>query len=250
MSYLSLLLVCLLTLERIAGEVTILKNVNVIYDKSPKLRIRGTGFEAEDHDIQIEIGAVGAKVLKQDKDFMLSKDADGDGIILKLMGNRRWADLSERTPPVAMFINSVTFSSDTTKNLLPEPVMVAQVLDTPSVEENADYILYQTASNELRINGTGFIGAKAVDLYFKPPLLKEIAYEDKTKYPLARDQIVLRIRHGYKWRDEAGPLTLIGIDTGGGALKLGEDGIVVADVQSDLDQHKVTVKTTTEQKIY
>jgi hypothetical protein len=235
----------------ILGEVTILRNVNVIYDKSPKLRIRGSGFEAEDHDIQIEIGAVGSKYLKQDKDFMLSKDPDGDGIILKLMGNRKWADLSERTPPVAMFINSVTFTSDPSKNLLPEPVMVAQILDTPTVEENAEYVLYQTASNELRINGTGFIGAKKIDLYFKPPLVKEIAYEDKTKYPIARDEIVLRIRHGYMWRNDVGPLTLIGIDTGGGPLKLGEDGIVVADVHADLDEHKVTVlPTASEQKIY
>ena len=55
----------------------------------------------------------------------------------------------------------VYFTSSPDKNLLPEPVIIAQVLSTPSVNENSD-IVYTTATNELRINGTGFIGAKKV----------------------------------------------------------------------------------------
>lgn len=42
-----------------------------------------------------------------------------------------------------------------------EPIIVAQVLETPSVVESAD-IIYTTATNELQINGTGFAGAKDV----------------------------------------------------------------------------------------
>jgi hypothetical protein len=79
--------------------------------------------------------------------------------------------------------------------------------------------------------GVGFIGAKAVNFYFKPPLVKEVAYEDVSRYPLQKDQIVLRLRHSYRWRDEPGALTVIGVDTGGGPVKLnGDEGIVVADV--------------------
>ncbi len=134
---------------------------------------------------------------------------------------RRWVDLSERNPPVALVLSSVFFGADSKKNLLNEPVIVANVLSTPSVEEGFD-VIYSSATNELRINGTGFMGAKKVDLYFTPPLVKEVAYEDVTKYPLQRDQVVLRLRHNYNWRDDAGPLTVVGVDTGGGPVKLGE----------------------------
>lgn len=226
------------------AEVTVLKTVQTVYDKSPKIRIRGSGFDAEDHNIVLTIGATGQDPLKVDKDFMISKDADGDGIILKLIGKRKWADLSERTPPVALILSAVYFSPDTKKNLLPEPVIVAQILDTPSVDENED-VIYQTATNELRINGTGFIGAKKVDFYFKPPLVKEVAYEDVSPYPLQKDEVILRLRHNYNWRDSAGELSVVGIDTGGGPVKLnGDEGVVVANVEKNLDAHAVRVEAT------
>ncbi len=77
------------TVALIAAEVTVLRTTQYIYDKSPKLRIRGTGFDADDHDIVLELSANGQSFLVVDKDFMITKDADGDGIILKLLGNRR-----------------------------------------------------------------------------------------------------------------------------------------------------------------
>jgi hypothetical protein len=122
-------------------------------------------------------------------------------------------NLQGRTPPVALVLSGVKFLSNPSVNLLPEPIIIANVLATPTVKENLN-IIYTTATNELRINGTGLIGAKKVDLYFDPPLFKEIAYEDVTPFPLAKDQVVLRLRHGYKWREESGPLAVIGIDTG------------------------------------
>jgi len=76
-------------LQVLLAEVTVLRTVQVIYDKSPKLRIRGTGFDVHDHDINLEISATGQPSLIADKDFMITKDSDGDGIILKLLGNRK-----------------------------------------------------------------------------------------------------------------------------------------------------------------
>lgn len=142
------------------------------------------------------------------------------------------------------------FRSNPKKNLLAEAVIVAQVLNTPTVQENKG-ILYTTASNELRINGTGFMGSKEVDFYFKPPLVKEVAYEDVTEYPLRSDQITLRLRHGYSWRDDGpGPLYVIGVDLQGGAVRVnGEAGVLVAEVQADLDLHGVTVETTSEEQL-
>jgi len=244
-------LVALQLVLQVASEVTVLRTTQYIYDKSPKLRIRGSGFDADDHNILLELGVSGQDPLTVDKDYMITKDSDGDGLILKLLGNRRWADLSGRVPPVAIVLSSVKWSTDTSKNLLPDPVIVAQVLNTPSVKDNAD-VIYQTATNELRINGTGFIGSKSVNFYFKPPLVKEVAYEDVTRYPLVKDQIVLRLRHGYSWREEAGPLAVIGVDTGGGPVKLnGDEGIKVADVQANLDLHSVSVtETSNDQLVY
>ena len=163
----------------------------------------------------------------------------------------RWVNLDGRTPPVALILSKVAFATNPTKNLLAggEPVVVAQVLATPTVEENLD-IIYTTASNQLVINGTGFIGAKDVDLYFKPPLVKEVAYEIVSKFPLIRDSVVLRLRHDYKWREEPGPLAVVGVDTGGGPVKVnGDDGVRVAEVQADLGAHGVTVQSSADQQI-
>lgn len=249
MFLLGVLLVSLYVVAQVAAEVTVLRTAQYIYDKSPKLRIKGSGFDVDDHDIILELAANGQSNLQVDKDFMISKDGDGDGLILKLLGNRKWADLAGRVPPVAMVLNSVKFASDPKKNLLSDPVIIAQVLNTPSVRASADTI-YQSATNELRINGTGFIGSKEVKFYFRPPLVKEVAYEDVTPYPLNKDQIVLRLRHGYNWRDEAGSLSIVGVDTGGGPVKLnGEEGVVVADVQENHELHSVTVEPSANQQL-
>jgi len=160
----------------------------------------------------------------------------------------RWADLTDRIPPVDLVLSKVMFKSSGPTNVLPEPVHVANILKTPTVNENFD-IIYQTASYELRINVTGFIGSKKVDFYFSPPIYKEIAYEIVTPFPLQKDIIALRLRHGYKWREEPGPLFIVGVDTGGGAVKLnGDEGVQVAEVQADLDLHGVTVETTADQQ--
>jgi len=179
------------------AEVTILvSQPQTIYDRSPKLRIKGSGFDVEDHDISLEISASGQAPLKVNKDYSITKDEQGEGIILKLMANRRWVNLEDRVPPVGLILSKVFFASSPKTNLLPTPVLVANVLKTPSIKEDSDNIIYQTASNELRINGTGFQGAKKVDLYFNPPIYKEIAYEVVSPFPLAKDVIVLRLRHG------------------------------------------------------
>ena len=158
-------------------------------------------------------------------------------------------DLTDRSPPVALILSSVTFKGG--KNQLFEPAVVANVLETPSVEEN-DLVLYSTASNELRINGSGFLGAKDVDLFFDPPLLKEIAYEIVSPFPCTKDEVVLRLRHGYEWRKTPGPLVIKGVDTGGGPVRVGGDeGVQVAVVSANLPEHQVTVESSfVDQVIY
>lgn len=75
------------------AEVVVLRQVQVIYDKSPKLRIRGSGFDAPEADIHLEISAFDQRPLVVNKDYTLTKafsfDGDGDGVMLKLLSNRR-----------------------------------------------------------------------------------------------------------------------------------------------------------------
>ena len=88
MSSLFLLLAVLITLYQVVlSEITILAKVQTIYNKSPKLRIKGSGFDADEHSIILELGAQGQPPLKLDKDYLISKD--DDGIILKLLTNRK-----------------------------------------------------------------------------------------------------------------------------------------------------------------
>ncbi len=84
-----LLLVVALAASVALAEVTVLKYTQTIYDRSPKLRIKGSGFDAEEKDILLDISATGQASLVADKDFSVSKDEDGDGLILKLLQNRK-----------------------------------------------------------------------------------------------------------------------------------------------------------------
>ena len=83
----SLLFVLCCLHHSVNAEVTILKNVQTIYDRSPKLRIRGSGFDADEHSIILELAASGQTALRLDKDFLITKD--DDGLLLKLLSGRK-----------------------------------------------------------------------------------------------------------------------------------------------------------------
>ena len=85
-----LVIIAICTFGFVFSEVTVLKSVQTIYDRSPKLRIKGTGFDADEHDITLDLAATGQPSLRADKDFLISKDPDGEGIILKLLSARRY----------------------------------------------------------------------------------------------------------------------------------------------------------------
>lgn len=84
-----LVAVALSCLSFALAEVTVLKQVQTIYDRSPKLRIRGSGFDVDDKEILLDIGPNGGTSLVSGKDYMISVDDDGDGLILKLLTNKK-----------------------------------------------------------------------------------------------------------------------------------------------------------------
>jgi hypothetical protein len=80
----------LLSCTNADDTVSILRIKQTIYDQSPKLRIRGSGFSDHNEDnIHLELAATGQSSLVNGVDYMLAKDLDGDGLILKLLSNRR-----------------------------------------------------------------------------------------------------------------------------------------------------------------
>lgn len=91
MDILLLLAACLLLVVHVVlADVTVLKFVTVLYDRSPKLRIRGSGFTASSNDTRVTIGTSGGESLVLNEDFTIMKDDDiTDGIVLKLMSNKR-----------------------------------------------------------------------------------------------------------------------------------------------------------------
>ena len=61
-----------------------------------------------------------------------------------MLNQHRWVNLDGRVPSEVLILTKVKFASSGETNLLPAPVVVANVLLTPTVEENAT-VIYQTA---------------------------------------------------------------------------------------------------------
>ena len=76
-------------LNLVAAEITVLKLTQTIYDRAPKLRIKGTGFDVDASAISLGFSSGGGSTLIPGKDFSILKD--DDGLILKIFANRRFA---------------------------------------------------------------------------------------------------------------------------------------------------------------
>lgn len=84
-----LILLILGTLCSIAqSEVTVLKAIQTIYESTSQLRIRGSGFDANECDIFLALGSA-THQLSGGMDYVITKDINGDGLVLKLIDNRR-----------------------------------------------------------------------------------------------------------------------------------------------------------------
>lgn len=132
--------------------------------------------------------------------------------------------------------------------LLPQPVPVAQVIPTPTVQKAPNYVVYMTGSGRLVINGTNFRD-KYLSLTFDPPLERNQDYILSVRSPT---MAVLTRTFTSSWRPEPGPLRVRSIDTGGGAIRLNlaSGGVLVAEVQANLGAHGVSVRSTPDVSIY
>eukprot|EP00629_Pelagomonadales_sp_RCC1024_P000262 CAMPEP_0119274494 /NCGR_PEP_ID=MMETSP1329-20130426/12204_1 /TAXON_ID=114041 /ORGANISM="Genus nov. species nov., Strain RCC1024" /LENGTH=968 /DNA_ID=CAMNT_0007274817 /DNA_START=51 /DNA_END=2957 /DNA_ORIENTATION=- len=229
------------------GDLVINPAPQVIYGElTDKLRIGGSGFSglgAEPPTLgllpKLPPGALNVTVksdtlmtvgLKKGNEWPHSDDPENAGQTMYLMSLKKAGEDAE---------------------LLDNPVPVAQVLDTPSVQRGFDKVIYMTGSTKFNINGTGF-RSKSMNLVFDPPLEKDVDYLLKVRSATCMQ---LTLRTGKKWRSDGqpGPLKLRRINTGGGYLRIDAKygGVTVAEVQVDLGAHGVRVETTAaDQRVY
>ena len=61
----------------VAEVLIFMETVPTIYDEAPKLRILGTGFDAKEEDIMLEITGKGSDRLERGDDFIVRKFVGG-----------------------------------------------------------------------------------------------------------------------------------------------------------------------------
>lgn len=244
----------------------------IIYSRSPKLRINGTGFEGLDpQEMLMSIMVLPTEDHPEIQNLMTGKDysitrgtgEDKSALVLKLLAGKMWADLSNRIFPVTLtltgvYANNAPDSANLLNSNLPNSgaKVIARVIRTPQVvAQTPPKIIYRGSTPSIVINGTGLMGAPSVNLYFDPPLFVQMSFDIVSPLPLPRERIIIKLRPDSTWRKEPGILYLKGIDTGGGPLRLGEsaDGIPLVNVQNEGDFGMTRAKvddTADKQKIY
>ena len=86
----TLILLLLFVFSLDASVVIVSGGMQVIYDKSPRLKIRGTGFESiSESQIKLDLSINGESTnsLETGVDYMITKDGTA-GLILKLNSNK------------------------------------------------------------------------------------------------------------------------------------------------------------------
>ena len=225
--------------------MTVEAKPQIIYGElTDKLRIGGKGFSELGDNPQVTF------LPPMPHAFNLTVRSDTQ-LTLGLKKGGKWPTPSD---PAAggQTLYLMTLKKDgSDESLLSNPVPVATVMVTPSVQRGFDKVVYMTGTKKLNINGTGF-KAKSTQLVFDPPLVKDVDYLLNTR---SSTMMQLTLRTGRKWRSDGqpGPLKLRRINTGAGFLRIDAKygGVTVAEVQVDLGAHGVRVETTAaEQRVY
>jgi hypothetical protein len=225
-----------------AQPIDLLQNEAIILyaDVSPKLRI-------------ITKSSAFSGVMPNDVECVFSPKVDPsvytvnivNDIMLSLTLNpgKKWAE-NPTVEGITLYLVELKIRGENRLNGIDD---VAKVVPTPSVLKS-DQVIYQKATRQFAINGTNF-NPKRTDLIFEPPLIRN---QDYILNVATTSSLVLTRTTNSLWRSDPGPLKLRRIDTGGGQLRINpnEEGIVVAEVQADLDNHGVTVESTPNERSY
>eukprot|EP00752_Nemacystus_decipiens_P008845 g7893.t1 len=215
-----------------------------IYDVAPKVRIAGSGFDALDAStLKLNF----APKLAKDTDYKLEIQSS-TVMVLSLQEDKKWIKLDDGASPTPLYLSSASSGDDT---LLEDSVQIATILPAPTVDASSKEI-YMKTTPRLVINGTNF-NLKSTELFFDPPLQEGTAIQ---KQLMSSTQIALSKHFSFDdpnvWAPEPGPLKVVAINTGGGrlALKPEDGGVVIAEIQADLEGHGVSVQSHESFDIY
>eukprot|EP00632_Arachnochrysis_sp_CCMP2950_P012529 CAMPEP_0185693838 /NCGR_PEP_ID=MMETSP1164-20130828/3499_1 /TAXON_ID=1104430 /ORGANISM="Chrysoreinhardia sp, Strain CCMP2950" /LENGTH=914 /DNA_ID=CAMNT_0028360647 /DNA_START=66 /DNA_END=2810 /DNA_ORIENTATION=+ len=229
-----------------APVVTVSSRSALIYSNvTQKLRLQGTGFKGDGDNIHLKFVPT-----MSPEDYKITVVSD-TVLSLGLKPGKSWPR-SAGLDMTSLYLTEFRDDKQGAANLLEdsESVLVATVIETPSVMHGGDKVIYMTGTPVFNINGTGF-REKSVQLTFDPPLERDVDYVLQVK---SKTFMQLTRKTGKKWRSdgEPGPLKLRRIDTGAGPLRIDAKygGVTVAEVQVDLGAHGVTVETTQTQYAY
>ena len=231
-----------------APIITVAPRATMIYNNvTQKLRLQGEGFKGDGTNIHLKFIPP-----MQEDDYKVSVVSD-TVISLGLKPGKAWPVLygdDGTAQATTMYLSEFKDDKLGDGNLLEDAVVVATVIETPTVMHGGDKVIYMTATQKFNVNGTGF-RAKDIKLVFDPPLTRDDDYILQVKSPTF---LQFQLKTGAKWRSDGdpGPLKLRRIDTGAGPLRIDAKygGVTVAEVQVDLGAHGVTVESTPEQKVY
>jgi hypothetical protein len=224
------------------NAVQLLQNEpTILYaDVSPKLRII-TKSSAFSGLLATDIECVFTPII--DPSIYTLNVANDIMLSLSLVPGKKWMEAPAPEGNTIFLVELKVQGS----NVLEGASDVAMIIPTPSVVES-DQLIYIKATRQFAINGTHFRNKKT-ELIFEPPLVRN---QDYILNVASTKTLVLTRTTGHQWRGDPGPLKLRRIDTGGGQLRVNADGggIVVAEVQADLDTHGVTVESTPNERAY
>mmetsp|Transcript_11821 Transcript_11821/g.14771 ORF Transcript_11821/g.14771 Transcript_11821/m.14771 type:complete len:921 (-) Transcript_11821:1207-3969(-) len=244
-----LILCVFMYLEFVRGApmVTVSSRQQMVYHNvTQKIRLQGTGFKGDGSSIQLKFVppmAQGTYKITVASETVLS---------LGLLPGKSWPfEPNVDGSPTSIYLTEfVDQHVSGTTNMLEGPVLVASVIETPTVMHGGDKVIYMTGTPKFNINGTGF-RSKDIKLVFDPPLIRDEDYILQVKSPTFMS---FTLKTGKKWRSDGdpGPLKLRRIDTGAGALRIDAKygGVTVAEVQVDLGAHGATVESTSSQNVY
>eukprot|EP00903_Cladosiphon_okamuranus_P014061 g13069.t1 len=234
----------LATVSCLASAASFEEKIAMVYDVAPKVRIYGQGFDTLDAStLKLSF----APKLKVDEDYKIEIQS-ATTMVLTLQPDKRWMTLDDGASPTALYLAGASAGDDT---LVEESVQIATIVASPAVEASSKEI-YMKTTPRLVVNGTNF-NTKNTELYFDPPLQEGTVIQ---KQILSSTQIALT--KVFKWDDpnvwspEPGPLKVVAINTGAGrlGLKPEDGGVVIAEIQADLDGHGVSVQSHESLDIY
>uniref|UniRef100_A0A7S2SQB8 SbsA Ig-like domain-containing protein n=1 Tax=Rhizochromulina marina TaxID=1034831 RepID=A0A7S2SQB8_9STRA len=205
--------------------VSVTRSTQILYQTAAirKLIIQGSGF-TEDTKLTF------LPPLVKDEDYT-QRFASDTKLILSLKKGKKW-----RPEGGSLLVRTVKPGADAVVPIGSggQGLQVAEILQDPEIEES-ERIMFASHTRQLVVRGTGF-SLDGTVLTLSPT--KPSAYEVDSLDPT---EIILKLLEGEKWAEvEEGKsvhVYVTKVDTGAGEVIMPGDGVVVAKIESDLDDN-------------